>query len=260
MSKYTLSKYSLKTKDFSQGFSLQRLSFQGFSLILLWGAILAQPVVGQNPPKRLRTLTVRGQGVEEIAATLSQINLGVGVQGKIAQEVQQEAARRSQAVVRILQSQQVEKLTTSGISLNPVYSFKDNIRRITGYSATNTVSFQIATEKAGEILDQAVKSGATRIDGIRFIAPEAMISEAKKQALKEATQDAREQADAVLASLGLSSKEIVGIEVDNARAQVPPIFRGESAFAQSRTADAPRTPIIGGEQKVEATVTLQISY
>lgn len=250
MSKYTLSTSQLKTDKV----------WQTMSLILLWGAILIQPAVGQTQPRKLRTLTVRGRGVEKIAATLSQVNLGVEVQGKTAQEVQKEAARRSQAVVQLLKSRQVEKLTTSGISLNPVYSFKNDVRRLTGYNATNTVSFQVATEKAGQILDEAVKSGATRINGVSFIAPDPLISQAKKEALKEATQDAQAQANAVLDALGFSSKEIVGIEVDNATAKAPPIFRPESAQFRATSSDAPRTPVIGGEQEVEATVTLQISY
>ena len=250
MSKYTLSIFQLKTDKV----------WQAMSLILLWGIILIQPAVGQTQARKLRTLTVRGRGVEEIAATLSQVNLGVEVQGKTAQEVQQKVARRSQAVVQLLKSRQVEKLTTSGISLNPVYSFKNDVRRLTGYNAVNTVSFQIATEKAGQILDEAVKFGATRINEISFTAPDPLISQAKKEALREATQDAQAQANAVLDSLGLSSKEIVGIEVDNATAQAPPIFRPESAQIRAASSDAPRTPVIGGEQKVEATVTLQISY
>ena len=250
MSKYTSLGSGLKTEKL----------WRNISLIFLWGAILIQPAVAQTQQTRLRTLTVRGRGVEEIAATLSQVSLGVEVQGKTAQEVQKEVARRSGAVVQLLKSRQVDKLTTSGISLNPVYSFKNDVRRLTGYNATNTVSFQIATEKAGQILDEAVKSGATRINGISFTAPEPLINQAKKQALTEATQDARAQANAVLEALGLSSKEIVGIEVDGARAQIPPVFRGESAFSMPTSASAPRTPVIGGEQKVEATVTLQISY
>ena len=250
MSKYTFSISQLKTERI----------WQAIGLILLWGTISIQPAVAQTQPRRLRTLAVRGRGVEKIAATLSQVNLGVEVQGKTAQEVQREVARRSQAVVELLKSRKVEKLQTSRISLNPAYSFKNDVRRLTGYTATNTVSFQVATAKAGQILDEAVKSGATRIDGISFIAPELVISKAKKEALREATQDAQAQANAVLDALGFSSKEIVSIEVDNATAQAPPIFRTESVRIQSRSSDVPRTPIIGGEQKVEATVTLQISY
>ncbi len=254
MSKYTLSKSSLSKSSLKAEKICSSLS-----LILLWGAILIQPVVAQTQSRKLRTLSVKGHGVETIAATLSQVNLGVEVQGKTAQEVQKEVARRSQAVVQLLKSLQVKKLTTSGISLNPVYSFKNDVRRLTGYIATNTVSFQVPTEKAGQILDESVKSGATRIGGISFTATDPAITKAKKEAIREATQDAQARANAVLDSLGFSSKEIVGIQVDDATAQPPPVFRAESARIRTASSDV-ITPVIGGEQKVEATVTLQISY
>jgi len=49
--------------------------------------------------QRIRTLSVTGRGVEAIPTTQTQVALGVEVQGKTAAEVQQEAARRSSAVV-----------------------------------------------------------------------------------------------------------------------------------------------------------------
>ncbi|MCZ0905245.1 SIMPL domain-containing protein, partial [Microcoleus sp. HI-ES] len=88
----------------------------------------------------IRTLTVTGRGVEAIPTTQTQVRLGVEVQGKTAAEVQQEAARRSSAVVELLRSRQVEKLETAGITLNPIYSYENNQQRLTGYTATNTVS------------------------------------------------------------------------------------------------------------------------
>ncbi len=53
-------------------------------------ALIANPVLAQE--KLLRTLTVSGRGVETIPTTLTQVRLGVEVQGKTVQEVQQEAA------------------------------------------------------------------------------------------------------------------------------------------------------------------------
>ncbi|MGV0108320.1 SIMPL domain-containing protein [Nostoc sp. DSM 114160] len=198
-----------------------------------------------------------GRGVETIPTTLAQVNLGVEIQGKTAQEVQQEAAQRSSAVVAFLKSKNVEKLQTTGIRLNPVYSYTNNVQRITGYAATNTVSFSIPVEQAGTLLDDAVKAGATQINGISFVANDEAIAAAQKQALKEATQDARQQADAVFSALGFKSKEIVSIQVNNANTPPPPpmFLRAEAA----KSADA-STPIVGGEQQVEASVTLQISY
>ncbi|BAY91825.1 MULTISPECIES: SIMPL domain-containing protein [unclassified Tolypothrix] len=228
-------------------------------LALLVCVTFIQPGLAQEKEKLWRTLTVSGRGMESIPTTLSLVNLGVEIQGKTAQEVQQEAAQRSAAVVALLKSRNVEKLQTTGIRLNPVYSYTNNVQRITGYAASNTVSFRIATEKAGPLLDEAVKAGATQINGISFVATDEAIAAAQKQALKEATQDAQAQAQAVFGSLGLTSKEVVSIQVNGASAPppLPVLYRAESAkLAQ---ADA-STPVIGGEQQVEASVTLQISY
>ncbi|MCC5622259.1 SIMPL domain-containing protein [Nostoc sp. CHAB 5715] len=216
------------------------------------------PTLAQEKEKLWRTLSVSGRGVETIPTTLAQVSLGVEIQGKTAQEVQQEAARRSSAVVAFLKSQNVEKLQTTGIRLNPVYSYTNNVQKITGYAANNIVSFRITTEKAGTLLDDAVKAGATEINGISFVANDEAIAAAQKQALKEATQDAQQQADAVFSALGFKSKEVVSIQVNNASAPPPPMFLRAEASKLANT-DA-STPIVGGEQQVEASVTLQISY
>lgn len=205
----------------------------------------------------IRTLTVTGRGVEAIPTTQTQVRLGVEVQGKTAAEVQQEAARRSSAVVELLRSRQVEKLETAGITLNPIYNFDNNQQRLTGYTATNTVSFRINTASAGTLLDDAVNAGATRIDGVSFAAAESAIESARKQALRKATQDAQAQADAVLSALNLKRGEILGIQVNGAIAP-PPMYR-QLANTRMAAADA-TTPVVGGEQQVEASVTLQFGY
>jgi uncharacterized protein len=205
--------------------------------------------------QRLRTLTVTGRGVESISTTQTQVRLGVEVQGKTAAEAQQESARRSSAVVNLLRSRQVEKLETTGINLRPNYSYENNQQRLTGYIATNTVSFQINTQSAGTLLDEAVAAGATRIDSVNFQAAESAIESAQKQALRKATQDAQAQADAVLSALNLKRGEILSIQVN--RNASYPVYQqlGNMARAANVT-----TPVVGGEQQVEALVTLQIGY
>ena len=211
------------------------------------------PAVAQE--QRIRTLTVTGRGVEAIPTTQTVVRLGVEVQGKTAAEAQQEAAKRSSAVVELLRSRQVEKLETTGISLSPNYSNENNQQRIIGYTATNTVSFRINTQSVGTLLDDAVTAGATLIQGVSFVAAQSAIEQAQKQALKKATQDAQSQADAVLSALNLKRGEILGIQVNGASAP-PPMYRQ----VQSRIADFATTPVVGGEQQIDASVTLQISY
>lgn len=205
--------------------------------------------------QRLRTLTVTGRGTESIPTSQTSVRLGVEVQGKTSAAAQQEAARRSSAVVALLRSRKVEKLETTGITLNPIYNYEGGQQRLTGYMATNTVSFRINTEAAGDLLDEAVNAGATRIEGVSFVASESAIATAQQQALREATQDAQTQADAIFSTLNLKRGEIVNIQINGASAP-PPVFA-----PAPRAADiAAKTPVIGGEQQIEASVTLQISY
>ncbi len=206
----------------------------------------------------LRTITVSGQGEESIATTLAAINLGVEVRGQTAEQVQTEIAERSSQVVTYLKSKQVNKLTTTGISLQPEYDYRDDQRRLIGYIATNTVSFEVANEMAGSIMDEAVKNGATRIDGVSFRATDRAIATAEGVALKEAALEAQAQAKTVLEALGLTSQEVVQIQVNGSRPPQPiPLYRAQ---ALSVAEDAAATPVEGGEQTINASVTLTIRY
>ena len=210
--------------------------------------------------KPARTLTASGRGIVMIPTTLSQIRLAIEVQAKTPKNAQQEAARRSTRVMNYLKTQQLEKLQTTGINLNPSYTYPSNGNpQITGYTATNSISFRVTTDRAGAILDAAVKNGATRIDGVSFVASEQAISTAQIQALKQATQDAQRQADAVLESLNLKRKEIIGIKIDSTSNPAPIPVAAEMMRAKLADA-APTTPVVGGEQQVEAGVTMDISY
>jgi uncharacterized protein YggE len=232
-------------------------SFKALPLALgIVGLTMVNPVMAQE--KALRTLTVTGKGFEDIQTTLTQVRLGVEVQGKTANEVQQEVARRSNSVVSLLRSRKVDKLETTGINLNPVYSYANNTQKLTGYSASNIVSFRTPTESAGTLLDDSVKAGASRIDSVSFVATDEAIGAAQKQALRKATQDAQAQADAVFSALNLTKKEIVSVQINGA-APPPPIPVQAERFAKL-SADAASSPVVGGEQRVEGSVTLQFSY
>ena len=207
--------------------------------------------------QRIRTLSVTGRGVEAIPTTQTQVALGVEVQGKTAAEVQQEAARRASAVVALLRSRQVQKLKTTGITLSENYIYENNQQRLIGYIATNTVSFRLNTQSAGTLLDDAVQAGATRIQGVSFVATDSAIEQAQKQALKKATEDAQAQADAVFSALNLKRGEILNIQVNGASAP-PSIMSG--LLEVRGAAAAATTPVVGGEQQIEASVTLQFGY
>ena len=117
-----------------------------------------------------KILIVTGEGTETIPTTLTEAQLTVEVRGENASQVQTAIADQSNQLVTFLKSQQVDKLQTQGLQLQPNYVYRNNERTVEGYIGTNTISFQYPSDKVGQVLDQAVKAGASRIDGIRFLA------------------------------------------------------------------------------------------
>ena len=244
---------------------------QSFYRALLLTAVVLTPLtacafwprsVGAQSPapvyqQRERVLTVTGVGIESIPTTLTQVNLGVVVEAATAEEAQQQAAQRQTAVVEWLRSQSVEELETTGISLNPRYDYRNDRQVLRAYEASNTVRFRAETARSGEIIDGAVREGATRINGISFVADDAAIEAARQRALTAAVEDAQLQSDTVLSALGLSRREVLNITIGSVSAPPPsPV----AARAVTEDAQFASTPIVGQSQEITARVTLDIRY
>ncbi len=244
------------TKNFARSRS-PKLRFKSLVLLPLITGLVCFSAPVALTQELIRTLTVTGRGKEAVTPTQAQVTLGVEIQAKTATEAQAEVARRMTSVVNVLKANNVSKLQTSGVNLSPNYDYSNNQRILRGYIARNTVSFNASTETAGRILDAAIQAGATTIETVSLTLTDAQFSTAQKAALQQATLDAQAQAKTVLDTLGLKPQQVIGIQINNATPPMPP----PSPMLRVAAADAaPSTPIIAGEQQVEATVTLQISY
>jgi hypothetical protein len=206
--------------------------------------------------KNERVLTVAGRGERSVKTTKARIQLGVNVEGKTAIAVQTEVARQANSIVSRLQQLNVEKLQTTSIQLSPKYVYENNRQRQEGFTGQTTVSFVVAIEKAGEILDAAVASGANQIEQISFIATDIELNAAKQLALQDAIKDAQTQSNTVLSALGFTTKTIKAINISDSAIAYPVSQPRMATLSKSDSS----VPILGGEQKVEASVTLQITY
>ena len=159
-----------------------------------------------------RTLSVSGRGKTKIAATLAQIKLAIEARGKIATEVQQEIARKSSAVVDLLRSLNIEQLKTLGIQLRTYHDYIDGVMKQIEHRGSNTITFSLPIDDAGVAIDEAIKAGANRVDGITFKATDEAIDAAKQEALRKATIDAKTKAETVLSTLNFTLKDIIYID------------------------------------------------
>jgi len=209
-----------------------------------------------SQPKNERVLTVTGKGERFVKVTKARIQLGVTVEGKTAIATQAEVARKANSIVARLQQLSVEKLQTTTIQLNPKYVYENNRQTQEGFVGQTSVSFLVPLDQAGTVLDSAVGSGANQVEQISFIATDAELSAARQLALQDAVKDAQTQSKIVLDVLGFTSKSIKAIQISESAIAYPsPQPRMESL---AKVADS--IPVLGGEQKVQASVNLQITY
>lgn len=225
-------------------------------LVVVGLLCFASSAIAQEKTNRDRILTVTGRGSQLVPTERTRVQLGVQVEGKTAGEVQVEIAKRTSAIVSRLQALQVERLQTTSITLSPKYIYQNNRQIQDGFVGQSNVSFVTTNAKAGMVLDAAVAAGANQVDQVSFIAPEDAIRNARNQALQAATKDALSQADAVLNVLNLRQSSIRSIQIIDASG-VAPLLQNR---AQALDASAGSTPIVGGEQRVEASVVIEIGY
>ncbi|MEN9216503.1 MAG: SIMPL domain-containing protein [Gloeomargarita sp. HHBFW_bins_162] len=196
-----------------------------------------------------RVLQVTGQALISVPAQLADVEVGVELRGNNAAQVQAEIAQRLDRIIRTLRQKSPEKLTTTGVQLTPLYGERQQLQ---GFWGRNTVQFRLPIAQTGAVLDELVSQGANQITRLTFVASESALEQGRTQALQAAVKDAQQQAQTVLQALQLTPKEVVGVTIVHIHSPMP----RNLALAEARAV----TPIVGGEQTVQAQVTLEIRY
>ncbi|MBN3888027.1 MAG: SIMPL domain-containing protein [Nostoc sp. JL31] len=219
------------------------------------GLAIANPFIGSTAPNTPQILEVTGKGEVSVATTLTDVELGIKVEGKTATAVQEQVAQRSTAVVDVLRQLGAQELQTISIQLNPVYSYENGTQTLTGFEGLNTLQFELPTNQSGAAIDKAIQAGANVIQNISFTASDEVLQQARLQVLSEAVKDAKAQAQAVFSTLQLTPGQIIDIDINSNDNPRP------SPFVSNLITDrVSTTPIIGGSQPVKASVSLDIGY
>ena len=95
-------------------------------------------------------------------------------------------------------------IPTATISLQPVYDYPNNSSpKIRGYQLQNAVTITVRDlDKVSDVIDHAVESGATPVNGMSFDVADRATAEAK--AREAAVADAKAKADSLATGLGVN--------------------------------------------------------
>lgn len=217
--------------------------------------VMERPVQAQTDATAgTRHVTVVGHG--EIKGTPDTATVEIGVETKAS--TTSEALDKNNTQVEKV----IEKLTELGIEEKDIQTTRFNIqarydndgREIEGYTVSNIVMVTIRNlNQTGALLDEVVDVGANRVYGISFRVeePDALIDQARDEALADARAKAEQLAQGSNANLG----EVLVITENIGQPGPVPMVERAMPAAESLQSDV---PIQTGEQTFNAQV--QVSF
>ena len=197
---------------------------------------------------------VRATGEATVSAKPDHVQLSATVttQGNTAQEAADSNASQMSNLLQQLRTflGETGDIKSTGYSVyqqqrTPVGS----ITPLITYVAQNSLSitlFDIAV--AGKVIDLAAQSGATSISGLNFGLKDS--APLKREALKQATQQARIKADAISSGVNMKVTNVVALEETGSVSILSPTLSLNLGGSAS-------TPVVSGLVDVRASVTIQ---
>ncbi|WP_420820697.1 SIMPL domain-containing protein [Rhizobium tubonense] len=224
-------------------------------------AVAGTTAFAEDANPRQAVIVVSGEGQSAIAPDTALVTLSVVKQAKSAHDALDENNKAMGAVLATLKDSGIAErdLQTSGFSIQPQYNYSNGTNgqpqppELIGYQATNSVSVRVRDlAKLGSLIDQAVGLGINQGGDIQFIndKPDAVLDEARKNAVANALAKARTLSEAAGVKLG----RVIEISEDSNRPAPQPVFR---AAMMKQATDS--VPVQSGENTYNVTVTITYS-
>lgn len=229
------------------------------------GEIKAYRFIGGGVPIS-NSITVSGQGEIFAVPDIATFTFSVVEEAKTVKEAQDEATRKINSALELLEMKGIEErdIKTTSYNLYPRYEFvrsgvssikyPNGRRELTGYEVNQSITVKVRdTEKAGEILADIGAAGVSNVSGLQFTIDDE--EELQREARKEAIEKAKEKAKELANDLGVSLVRVVNFSESGAGTR--PVFRAfDTAIAleSSVGGSAPEIPV--GENKIVSNVNI----
>lgn len=233
----------------------------------------AMSAVAQEEPEQDddgATVSTSGSASTSVEPDKVSVTIGVETNGQTAAEAADANAELMDQVLAALEALGIteEQIATSNYNVFPVYNTTEGAEvcimiyppppecqpktEIVGYTASNSVTVTVDADfDAGSIIDTAVESGATHVQGAYFFISEERQQEVRDSLIADAIANARSRADVAASAVGMNVTGVKSIALNDV--YFPVFFRDVAAEA----ADG-GTTLLPGEQQV--TMTVQVVY
>lgn len=197
-----------------------------------------------------KTMNLIGQGQVSIVPNIAVIRLGVQTTGQNLSEIQSENAQKTQAILQSLQRIGISDIKTIQYTIDKIYDYENGQQIDRGYSVRNIIEIRInAMDQVGRVIDESVNAGANVVDFISFEVANREFY--YQQALNLAVVNAIQKAKSISRNLGINTDPIPVRITENSTIAIP---------YQQYQREVAATPIVPGDIRIEAFVTVEFTY
>lgn len=201
--------------------------------------------------------TAEGQGEATGVPDTARVNIGITQQGNTVEETQERTNQAAQKIISEIKKLGIEEkdIKTTNYSVNPRQDFSNGSNRIVGYEVTQNLEITTKdTKKINSVIDAATASGSNLVGGVQFVFSPEKEKKLLKMAREEAVKNAKEKAESLASSAGISLGRIVDIQ-ENTDGEPPELLMQREGLGAGPE-DKTTTNIMPGENKVNIIVTL----
>ena len=229
------------------------------AILLVAGTALTLPAMAIDEECDLHLLYVSGTGKITTDPDRAIVSLAVETQHSDVKAAQNENAVRMNEVINAVRALGIpsEDLKTTGYTISIIRDETEKgvfDREVTYYRVVNTLLVELKDiQKAGEVVDIAINNGANRVNYVSFTLSDEKQESLRAEALTDAVNSARNDANAVAGAMGVS---ITGVKEISVGSPVIPVRYAEMAYDAAPVAAA--TPI--EPNTIDVTATVSITY
>jgi uncharacterized protein YggE len=212
----------------------------------------ATPVTSAAP--FTATVSVSGDGSVFVTPDAATVSIGVNTVNAELATAQAEANKTIDDILTALKAAGIDDkdIQTSNFSVSLLQDYNNDGTpgKITGYQVNNQLNVTVRKlDNLGTVLETVIAKGANSVYGINFIVtdPSAAASQARTQAVADATKKAQELAAAAGAKLG----RVISISESSSQPPMP------IAYAAGAAADSAKSvPIANGSNEIDINVQM----
>ncbi|MEX0953888.1 MAG: SIMPL domain-containing protein [Rhizobiaceae bacterium] len=226
-------------------------------LALAAAIALPLPALAQQAPETPR-IVVTGEGEAAVRPDMAIVSLSVMREAETARQALDANNEAMSTVIASLKQAGIEErdIRTSGLSIQPRWDYqpgKDGSQtaRLAAYQVTNSLTVRVRDlARVGTVIDNSVSLGVNQGGSISFTNqdPDAVIDQARRAAVEDATRRARTLADAANVELGAI------LEITE-QANMPQPMPMGARDMRMEAADA-SVPVEAGENSYSVNVTM----